>query len=185
MHMLNIQKCMFVLQLHCTLHSAAWESSVSGANSHAGTQLSSSQRPHDPQAQYSVIPTHQMLCSDWQCWKTRGISSTGLALHHALSGCAPQSHAHLAAPGKGLCWLQQCLWAHGQGWSCSQLGQKRGVRHSSPAAPSAPGWGHSAPRLSLPTHWSIESRPEQPPGADVPGLPSHLCLCNFLLTKIQ
>lgn len=57
--------------------------------------------------------------------------------------------------------------------------QKRGMRHCCLAAPSAPGWGHSAPWLSLPTPWRTESRPEQPPGADVPGLPSHLCLCNF------
>lgn len=178
MHMLNIQKCMFVLQLHCTLHSAAWESAVSGANSHTGTQLSSSQRPYNPQAQCSVIPTHQTLCSDWQCWKTRGISSIGLTLHHAL-GVVSQTHAHLAVPGERLRWLQQCLLAHGQGWSCSQSGQKRGMRHCCLAAPSAPGWGHSAPWLSLPTPWRTESLPKQLPGADVAGLPPHLCLCNF------
>lgn len=99
--MLNIQKCMFVLQLHCTLHSAAWESTVSRANSHTGTQLSSSQRPHNPQAQHSVIPTHQMLCSDWQCWETQGISSLGLTLHHALDA-ESQTHAQLAVQGRAV-----------------------------------------------------------------------------------
>lgn len=96
MHMLNIQKCMFVLQLHCTLHSAAWESAVSRANSHTGTQLSSSQRPHSPQAQHSLIPAHQMLCSDWQCWKTPGISWLG-------SGCT-RLWMQCPSPWGWLCW---------------------------------------------------------------------------------
>lgn len=172
--MLNIQKCMFVLQLRCTLHSAAWESTVSGASSHTGTQLSSPQRPHNPQAQHSVIPAHQMLCSDWQCWKTHGTSLPRLTLRHALGVCPDPA----LCPQEGAVLAQECVLAQGQGWSCSQPGQERGVRHCPLAPPSAPGWGHSAPRMSLPSSQSTESLPELPPGADVPGLPSQFCLCR-------
>lgn len=122
--MLNIQKCMFVLQLRCTLHSAAWESTVSGASSHTGTQLSSPQRPHNPQAQHSVIPAHQMLCSDWQCWKTHGTSLPRLTLHHALV-CA-QTQGQLAVPRKGLCWPRSVSWHRGRAGAAASRGRREG-----------------------------------------------------------
>lgn len=125
--MLNIQKCMFVLELHCTLHSA-----LCSVGEHCEQSQQSRWDPAiifpkatQPKAHYPVIPPHQMLCSDWHCWKTQGISSIGLTLHHALDAMS-QTHAQLRVPGKWLCWLQEFLLAHGQGWSYSQLGQKRG-----------------------------------------------------------
>lgn len=125
MHMLNIQKCMFVLQLHCTLHSAAWESTVSRANSHTGTQLSSSQRPHNPQAQHSVIPTHQMLCSDWQCWETQGISLLSLILHHALAAVS-QTHALLTVEGGGCAGCRSVSWHTGMAGAAANWGRREG-----------------------------------------------------------
>lgn len=79
---------------------------------HTGTQLSSSQRPHSPQAQHSLIPAHQMLCSDWQCCKTPGIASLRMRCARPRDGCAG------------------CT---------SSLGHKRGVRqcHLAPPVPLA------------------------------------------------
>lgn len=124
MYMLNIQKCMFVLQLRCTLHSAAWESTVSGASSHTGTQLSSPQRPHNPQAQHPVIPTHQMLCSDCQCWKTRGTSLSRLTLRHALGVC-PRPRASSPSPGRGCAGPGVCP-GTGAGLELSSWGRREG-----------------------------------------------------------
>lgn len=123
--MLNIQKCMFVLQLHCTLHSAAWESTVSGASSHTGTQLSSPQRPHSPQAQYSVIPTHQVLCSDWQCWKTHGPSLPGLTLQHALELC-PRATASSLSPRRGCAGCRSVSWHTGRAGAAASWGRGEG-----------------------------------------------------------
>lgn len=66
--MLNIQKYMFVLKLHCTLHSkcrkvlraarrATWKTSYQLPKGHA-----------TPHAQYLAIPTDKMLCIDRQSW---------------------------------------------------------------------------------------------------------------------